>query len=372
MTANAPVIISKPVPEAFGDIALPQAADNIEAKDLSGIAADVEEKVNIVVAPAPGQSVAKDAGEVAVLQRIFDFLDPVEVMRNTSAKPLVGFFGASLQLVTAGFVTDEVSDVAGDTTKLKETVFNEQANMGIISALVATIVFPMFLGFTDDWVENAHQSLMGTGYEEWLIENGQYLVDTTLWTYAASSFALFFSVMSSIYILIGVNSMVTGDQVNSFVNRMGRGMRMPYLFFQVGMVFNIGLIIRVMYKAQTWFCVVCFLVSFIPMILGLCLVSQIHCVKCIVNTREGSKAFHPFELEIDRINMEVAEYFKQKPNGVNLQGLLRGMQAETPNQDVVQLTPLTVIRIKVAFHKQYAVLIGLENLSEADIYGLVF
>jgi hypothetical protein len=305
------------------------------------------------------------------LPRAVSYLEPVQVVkRNVSHKP-VGMLRAEFLMWTAGFITDEEEDL-GDITKLREVVFNESANMGIISALVATLVFPMWLENGGDYLgESEFEGLLADAAgHAWMEANANWLADISTFAYFASSVSFFFSVLASIYVLLGVNSMPTDEAVGNFVKNMGFAMKLPYLFFQMGMICFISIIMRAVFEMKTYAYVVLIAVIVLPLVTTFHFLSQNRAIRSLWNARAGCLAYTPFMLTKSAVELEVKAYFEHAVDQVCLQECLRGMQAIAPDGARVPVAPLTANMVTICFHKRRAAMLGLE-LSDADIYGLL-
>jgi len=167
-----------------------------------------------------------------------DYLEKRKVLKKEHKKASETFFACFMSMITGGFLT---------LTKAKDNVRNECTNIGLVSALMLTIVVPMSYDNLSDWLEEDYigsgtafaDSYIGTWLNEAQIipieDAVPVLYDVSLFFYAVGVNGYLISTLTSIVMLFCVGELSTDAGCAEWLERLERAVffaRAPY-FFQV-------------------------------------------------------------------------------------------------------------------------------------------
>eukprot|EP00927_Polykrikos_kofoidii_P081552 TRINITY_DN7902_c2_g1_i1.p1 TRINITY_DN7902_c2_g1~~TRINITY_DN7902_c2_g1_i1.p1 ORF type:complete len:362 (-),score=68.65 TRINITY_DN7902_c2_g1_i1:57-1142(-) len=310
------------------------------------------------------------------LARVGDFLPKYPVRRNESTAKPAGWVASVWLLVSGKFL--QMGDVAFGVSGARQSAFDENVNMAILSALLLTLMMPMALDNSGDIFEEKYQN-SGTDFADSFFANavGEEMAESLIVLFTdiggvalwLSTVGFMFSTLSCVYILLCVNEIGTDEGVSNFLSCMGFALRVPYLFFTLGHFWAVPVILRMVCTLKTWIGLLVLMAILIPCVLVLLGISMVRTVRCAINSVSFLHAYEPLILTPEEVRADVNMYFEQAGSSACVDECLDMMQSLAPNKAVVPLAPLSMSIVKVAFHQRMSSLMGL-SLSDETLYAL--
>lgn len=329
-----------------------------------------------------------------LFERIAKALPPKRVVAGGDKIAPAGRWTALKALLTGGFVTLGVDEgdafTRGSTGGKRDGMMAHYNNIGLICALMLTVVIPMSYDYHNDWLseEWLEASYVATALgEETMATLIPILNDVSLILYAIGSAGYFFSVIMTVLVLLILT--VLSDDVSSCIYDQLSGIygRMPYMFFGGGSLFMLASFIRWLFVIQTLGGLVAS--SAIGLSIGMfafwvCIAYVRCCLQAGGYAQESSKpSLHLSQQEAEQ---DVEKWFETAPGGGTLESCLDGLAAVYPNRVdsrglvmgfseknmanknmVIGLDGISALRVAIEYHRQRARIAGLE-LSGADLY----
>ena len=148
----------------------------------------------------------------------------------------------------------------GAQLQARDGLVGECTNVGLISALMLTMVVPMTYENVADWLEEDYP---GSGHlfvdsylgqlagEDAVAKAAPILNDVAMIFYLIGFAGFLCSTISTVLILLCVGELQTEMGCQQFMKRVGDFTRMPYLFFMVGFYYAFAALIRYLVTVKT-------------------------------------------------------------------------------------------------------------------------
>ncbi|CAE6970657.1 hypothetical protein AK812_SmicGene35236 [Symbiodinium microadriaticum] len=322
----------------------------------------------------------KSEQEGIYLKRVADFLPQRKVGMTGNPKAPDGIAASWLAMLSGRFLVlnDQiVTEDKGVSTAARDNLVNECTNMGLISALMGTIVIPMAFENVDDWLQ---EDFAGSGFafqESWigqqlsestLQEVAQGLHDMSLICYFGGAVGYLCSTIATVVLLLCIGEIESDAGSVEFLRRVGGATRVPYLFWWNGGLFVFPVVVR-------YLCVVKTLGGLIVLILSivvpasLILLALNHYVRCCMTTHNCINEFEDLHLSPSEAEEDVNTWFQHSQGG-GLQDCLQDM-ALRHGKLVVCLDRISQQHVAMYYHKKQAENVGIP-LSPAELYRLSY
>eukprot|EP00439_Symbiodinium_sp_Y106_P038030 s2927_g4.t1 len=207
-----------------------------------------------------------------------------------------------------------VTEDKGVSTAARDNLVNECTNMGLISALMMTIVVPMAFDNVDDWLQ---EDFAGSGFafqESWI---GQQLSESALQeavTGLHDMSLICYFVGSCGYLCSTIATVESDSGSVEFLRRVGSGTRVPYLFWWNGAVFVFPTIVRYVCSCKTIGGLI-FLILSIVILSLLILLPLNHYVRCCLCTHNCINEFEDLHLSQSEAEEDVNTWFQHCKGG---------------------------------------------------------
>ena len=325
---------------------------------------------------------AEEKSKTISMARVAEYLPQRFVGKTGNKKAPDDLRSCAISLVTGRFLvlTDNIlTEDKGVSSAARENLVNECTNLGLISALMLTIVVPMSLDNVNDWLE---EDFVGSGFaylDGWL---GQHegenqvmntipgLHDMTLICYFLGGLGYLCSTILTVLILLCAGEISTDAGVEEFLRQVGSGTRIPYLFWWNGSLFVIPAATRYLLFCRT-------LPGFITMatcmatVLSLIIAAGIHYVRSCTRTHNVMNEFEDLNLTVNQAEEDVHAWFAQNANPGTLQDCLLDLAATNDKGSVIPLDAVSQQHVAMHFHKKYAEMIGVP-LTSIDLYRMAY
>jgi len=318
--------------------------------------------------------------EGVFFKRVADFLPQRKVARTGNSKTPDGFGASWLAMLSGRFLVlsdNIVTEDKGVSTAARDNLVNECTNMGLISALMMTIVVPMAFDNVDDWLQ---EDFAGSGFafqESWigqqlsesaLQEAVTGLHDMSLICYFVGSCGYLCSTIATVVLLLCIGEIESDSGSVEFLRRVGSGTRVPYLFWWNGAVFVFPTIVRYVCSCKTIGGLI-FLILSIVILSLLILLPLNHYVRCCLCTHNCINEFEDLHLSQSEAEEDVNTWF-QHCKGGGLEDCLQDMAARH-GKLVVCLDRISQQHVAMYFHKKQAESVGIP-LSPAELYRVAY
>jgi len=319
------------------------------------------------------------AGGIELI-RVAEYLPSRIGKPNSGASaPKVSYFGALWKLCTGSFLTlTENYACEGPVDGIKQSVFDENVNLAVISALLLTLVVPMFFESWEDYLSEDFDG-SGTLFIEGYIgsrldENAvkvatRWLADIGHCFYLLSTGGFLFSTLASVYILLCVNEIGSDNGVSVFLRQMGAAIKLPYIFFSFGMVCFGAILLRCVFTVRSLEVLIIEMVGIVPMVSCFCFVSQIYCVQCTCHALHEIHNYEPLALTPAEVHEDVELYLQKAGPSAEMADCLFNLQARTPTGALVSLSSVTTALVKAAYHRKMLEWMGFE-IPDSAIYQI--
>jgi len=325
--------------------------------------------------------VVMETAEKSSVGRVADYLPPKLVGKTGYKKTPDGMFSSLLSLFTGHFLvlTDNiVTDDKGVSSTARDNLVNECTNMGLISALMLTIVVPLVFDNLTDWLE---EDFVGSGYaylDGWIGQQGgenavlssiPALHDLSLICYVVGAVGYFCSTVVTVLILLCVGEIETNAGVEEFMRNVGNGTRVPFFFFWNGNIFVIPAIIRWILSCKTLGGLITLGVAVLTLVV-LVLSAATHYVRCCIQTHNAVNELDELHLSLREAEEDVNAWFEHNPETGSLQDCLLDL-AGLHNKVHIGLNTVSQERVAMFWHKKNAEIIGVP-LSNLDLYRMAY
>jgi len=280
-----------------------------------------------------------------------------------------------ITMVSGAFLTlhEDSKGVDG----MKQNICDGVGNLGVVSALLLTLVVPMFYGSIDDFLVKRDEDYQSSGaaiLDSWLCRQFDHdriddisrgLANLMHASYVISLVAFLFSTLSSVYILLCVNGLGDDNGAALFVQHMGKAIRLPYIFFTGGMAMFGGVLARLIFTVRSLEAMIIELVVAGVMVTSCCGLSQFYCVHCTCITLYNTSTHEPLVLTPTEVEEDVLAYFENAGPCAALEECLWSLQARTKAGACVPLSSVTRVLAKAAYHRKMVQILGLIVPDEA-------
>ncbi|CAJ1386670.1 unnamed protein product [Effrenium voratum] len=336
------------------------------------------DEAKVVEVPAKTEKKSKSS----VIGRVADYLPQRLVGKTGNKKTPDGVLSSCVSVVTGRFLvlTDNiVMEDKGASSSARENLVNECTNMGLISALMLTIVVPMAFDNVTDWLE---EDYVGSGFaylDGWIgQQQGEDSVQSTmpaihdlsLICYVLSSLGYLCSTIVSVIGLLCVGEIETDTGVEEFLRNIGSGTRIPYLFWWNGAFFVIPCAVRFTLSCKTLggLIVMC-LIELILLILVSC--GSVHWVRSCISGHNTVHEFEELQLSLQEAEEDVNAWFAHNQNPGALQDCLLDLAGLSDGKVMISMDTVSQQRVAMCFHKKHAEVIGVP-LSPPDLYRMAY
>ncbi|CAE7699056.1 unnamed protein product [Symbiodinium sp. CCMP2456] len=314
------------------------------------------------------------------LKRVADFLPQRKVERTGNPKTPDGVAASWLAMLSGRFLvlSDHiVTEDKGVSTAARDNLVNECTNMGLISALMGTIVIPMAFENVDDWLQ---EDFAGSGFafqESWigqqlsessLQEAATGLHDMSLICYFVGAVGYLCSTIATVVLLLCIGEIESDAGSVEFLRRVGGATRVPYLFWWNGAVFVFPTMVRYICSCKTLpgliMLILCIVVPAILILLALN-----YYVRCCMTTHNCINEFEDLHLTQSEAEEDVNTWF-QHCKGGGLEDCLQDMNVRH-GRLVVCLDRISQQHVAMYYHKKQAENVGVP-LSPAELYRLCY
>lgn len=333
-------------------------------------------------------------GSGTLVERVANGLPPKTIVVTGGMRAPAGNWTALKSLLTGNFVTlgaDELDAFTrGNTGGKREDIMTNNNNIGLICALMLTVVIPMSYDYANDWLseEALESSFLATALgEEAMVSVSPILSDFSLIMYVVGSAGYFFSVIMSVLNLLLATAL--SDDMTSCIyeNLAGIYGRMPYLFFAGGSLFMLASFVRWLFVLQTLGGVVASLAMGLTLgsfALWVCM----KYVKCCLQAEGYAQVCRKQALHLNQqeAKEDVKKWLEIAPGCGTLESCLDSLAALYPNgrsettgtvgfseksmgkkNMVIGLDGSSELRVAIEYHRQRARMAGLE-LLDTDLY----
>ena len=335
-------------------------ASNVSAMDsqLTGVA---DEKKPLEAPTVVRYPVKRVGGE---------YLPEKMVTKTQHDKADETFFGCIKSAVLGGFLT---------LTGAKDNVGSECANIGLVSALMLTIIVPMSYESLSDWLEEDYvgsgfafaEGYIGEKLSEAQIGNAlPWLHDVSLFFYAVGICGFLSSTVASICMLLCISEVSTDAGCAEWLRVAGVFTRAPYLLFLAGTFFMWSVLIRWLLAVKTLAGLVCLscvcLAGYLFMVV-VCLVYIRSCIKAHNRIHE----FEGLHLSHSEAQEDVEAWWKQNATiDGTLEDCLDALAGKLTHPNlVINLDGISKERVAMHYHKLRTESIGI-TLSPSELYQL--
>ena len=322
-----------------------------------------------------------------------DYLPDRKVTKSQHEKAGETLFACLMTMCFGGFLT---------LTGSKDNVGNECTNIGLVSALMLTIIVPMSYDNLSDWLEEDYvgsgtafaESYIGKQLSESQIENAlPWLHDVSLFFYAVGINGFLSSTIASIGMLLCVGELSTDAGCTEWLKRAGIFVRAPYFLLLSATLFVYAVLLRWVLAVKTLPGLICVSVSCITGYLSYAVVCFVYVRSCI----KAHNRIHDFEdlnLSEDHAREDVEAWWKQNVKTAGtlkdclhaLDGKLTSSQSglwpcitkaflgiEQESTLVISLDGISKERVAMHYYKLRAESIGIkvsESKLELELYQL--
>jgi len=272
----------------------------------------------------------------------------------------------------------------GVTTGTKENLVNECTNVGLIAALMLTIVLPFSFDNINDWLE---EDFAGSGFAFMDGYIAQHLTspdiqnaigglnDFTLICYALSSCSFLVATGLPVLMLLCLGELSTDAGCEESLRRVGHMTRAPYTYFVTGSVFGtIPAAVRYVLTIKTLPGLILLLMVIVISTI-LCLVYTYSYVAGCVRAHNCINEFEELSLSNSEAQQDVETWFEKsgKTRG-SVEDCLLDLSGIVVNQSqkselIINLDSFSRQCVAMHYHKLRAESLGI-TLSQTDLYNL--
>ncbi|CAE7598430.1 unnamed protein product [Symbiodinium natans] len=266
----------------------------------------------------------------------------------------------------------------GAQLQARDGLVGECTNVGLISALMLTMVVPMTYENVADWLEEDYP---GSGHlfvdsylgqlagEDAVAKAAPILNDVAMIFYLIGFAGFLCSTISTVLILLCVGELQTEMGCQQFMKRVGDFTRMPYLFFMVGFYYAFAALIRYLVTVKTLGGLICLCIGmllFAPCIALTCCFF----VRCCIRAHNCMNEFEELHLADSEVDEDVDAWFAHNSRTRTLEQCLIDLSGLAPESDLlIKLDGISQERVSIQFHKKHAKSLKID-LSPADLYRL--
>ncbi|CAE7301830.1 unnamed protein product [Symbiodinium microadriaticum] len=346
--------------------------------------------------PAPGAEPAvssppeielKEAQDNIMIPRVAEYLPEKPVQKTGNTKAIETFRNISWMQFSGTFLSladNVITSDKGVTTGTKENLVNECTNMGLIAALMLTIVLPFSFDNINDWLEEDFPG-SGFGFMDGYI--GQQLTssgienaigglnDFTLVCYALSSCGFLVATGLPVLMLLCLGELGTDAGCEEFLRRVGHMTRAPYTLFVAGaFIGTVPSAVRYVLTVKTLPGLILVLIVIVTMTI-LCLVYTYSYVAGCVRAHNCINEFEELSLSNSEAQQDVETWFEKsgKTRGsvedclLDLSGIV--VNPSQNSELIVNLDSFSRQCVALHYHKLRAESLGIA-LSQTDLYNL--
>eukprot|EP00927_Polykrikos_kofoidii_P026656 TRINITY_DN23702_c0_g1_i1.p1 TRINITY_DN23702_c0_g1~~TRINITY_DN23702_c0_g1_i1.p1 ORF type:complete len:368 (+),score=51.05 TRINITY_DN23702_c0_g1_i1:60-1163(+) len=315
-----------------------------------------------------GELILKAREDGVELERVGAYLPKHRVRRAANSRPPIGWISATIQLLSGNFLQTRTEEASVHPEGIQKFVFDQNANIAVVCALLLSLFMPMAIGYSADIHERKFLHSGTDIAESWFakkFDQGDIEV-MNLWfteisgvSYWVSAVGFMMGALNSIYILLCANELGTDKNVSEFLGRMKWGMRIPYMFWTLAQAWFFGVLLRLLSTMKTGWALVLLGIVISLAVAVLLGVSMVRTVKCCVNTVRDFEVFEPLSLTPEEAHADVEAYIKEAGTSATLQDCLDAMRGRTPGNTPVPLSTNSVIFAKMAYHERMSTIMGL-------------
>jgi len=307
-----------------------------------------------------------------MLQRSAAYLPPT-LVRNAGPPPCkrVGWFAAFRAWITGAHLT-----LGDEREGSRQQVLDENINLGVISALFATMVLPMAFENVADLVSPEEEAdFLQSGFVKAFDieagEVGRIKSDITHFSFWLSSLAILTSLVICVTNLLGVNELGNDDRVYLFLSRMGFWARAPYVTLLLGVTFALpGIGLRWAISSFG------FEVMLVELFVVLCLAGNlfyvhIRIVQNMFGVIHDSAMFAPVVLELSALKEDLKLYMENEADP-SFNSFLAALACVTKEGCIVPLSSHTRLRAKIAYLSDMSVRFGVQVSDEEITRRVLF
>jgi len=334
--------------------------------------------------------VAQEEGEDAkkcTVRRVAEYLPPRSVLRTGNKKANEGYFASIWSANTGGFLVLADSMIKGDESKgvvqgARDNLINECTNMGLISALMLTMILPMAYDHVNDWLEEDYpgsgfiflDSYIGQQLGEAQVHAASpTLNDFVLVFYVIGFAGYLFSTIMTVIMLLCVGEVQTEMGCHVYLKNIGFMSRMPYLCFLMGCLFAVASALRFMVTPKTPGGLVALGLVCLFLVMGMFFGAPV-LIQAAIKAHNTIHEYEDLRLSLSEAEEDVECWFSHNPDGGPLRDCLQelGCFVQHQNRSCDVILPLDSIsehRVAYYFHKKQAETLGI-TLSPMDLYRL--
>ncbi|CAE7558981.1 unnamed protein product [Symbiodinium sp. CCMP2592] len=290
----------------------------------------------------------------------------------------IGWLWATLYIVTGHWlILTERSSGALNSDGMKQSVFDQHANLALVAALVLTVLLPLAYEYSGDYLQNDSETLsVFNGAfaswvgEDWLSDHIGFLEDIGHICYGLAAFNTWAAVCACCFILLGCIELKTDTEVLAFVTRMGRLYLLPYFLWISSAIAIPAMALRAFLVLRDWICVAISLglTVIIILVLACFLISAI---KAVVNTKLGGQRYCALSLTAEECKEDVKAYLKEVGVDASLKECLLHLQCQGEGGLIVPLANLTAMTVKLEYARQMVEKLGIREAEKESFLPII-
>lgn len=336
----------------------------------------------------PKNEESQDADTVnsITVKRVAEYLPQKRVEKTMNPKARENFFSLVHSLLTGGYLGLSDKLITTDrkvTSGAKENIINECTNMGLISALLLTIVVPICYDAVTDWLEEDYAGsgfLFADGYIASLLTETQiqnalpFMNDFALTCYVMGMLGFLYATGTTVVQLLCVGEVASDNGCEDWMRRVGKATRAPYILFVVGCVFTVfpG-VVRFAVNCKTLAGLILLLLVIVGMNFAGVAINYIY-VAGLTRVHNQINEFGELNLSDTEAQQDVEAWFEKNQHGAHVQDCLLDLcgiveDKKANSELIIPLDTVSKRRVALHYHKLCSESVGI-TLPAAELYKL--
>eukprot|EP00438_Fugacium_kawagutii_P031722 Skav215984 [mRNA] locus=scaffold4378:65161:68471:+ [translate_table: standard] len=335
--------------------------------------------------PSPEALEDETKANSIMVKRVAEYLPEKQVEKTMNPKAPETFVWLLYSLFTGKYLalSDKLITSDRQVTGAKDNLINECTNMGLISALLLTIVLPMSYESVTDWLEEDYagsgflfgDSYIGSLLTEDQIQNGLvFLNDFSLIFYVMGVLGFLESTCGTVVQLLCVAEVATDSGRQDFMRRVGKATHAPFMLFLVGGAFVFPAMVRYAVSCKTLAGRLIVLILVIVVMFFFFVAMNYFYVAGCTRVHNRINEFQGLNLSNAEAQQDVEAWFEKNQHGAHVEDCLLDLcgiieDKKANSELIIPLDTVSKQRVALHYHKLCSESVGI-TLPATELYKL--